>query len=78
MSSKVECASAGNGRSFLVYAVSAVGLLINQLVLYLLVDQVGAELMLSKFTAVTVFLELLYAEQLRVRAVLRGEPLSLA
>lgn len=36
---------------FLVYAVSAVGLLINQLVLYLLVDQVGAELMLSKFTA---------------------------
>jgi putative flippase GtrA len=41
---------------FLVYVVSAVGLLINQLVLYFLVDQVGAELMLSKLTAtVTVF-----------------------
>ena len=40
----------------LVYAVSTVGLLINQAVLYLLVDQVGAELMLSKLTAtVTVF-----------------------
>jgi putative flippase GtrA len=40
----------------LVYAVSAVGLLINQAVLYLLVERVGAELMLGKFTAtVTVF-----------------------
>jgi putative flippase GtrA len=40
----------------LVYVVSAVGLLINQAVLYVLVDQVGAELMLAKFTAtVTVF-----------------------
>jgi len=40
----------------LVYVVSTVGLLINQLVLYLLVDQAGAELMLSKLTAtVTVF-----------------------
>jgi putative flippase GtrA len=41
---------------FLVYVVSTVGLLINQLVLYLLVDRVGAELMPSKLTAtVTVF-----------------------
>ena len=40
----------------LVYVVSAVGLLINQAVLYVLVDRVGAELMLAKFTAtVTVF-----------------------
>ena len=40
----------------LVYAVSAIGLLINQAVLYVLVDRVGAELMLAKFTAtVTVF-----------------------
>ena len=41
---------------FLVYAVSAVGLVINQAVLYVLVDRVEAELMLAKLTAtVTVF-----------------------
>jgi putative flippase GtrA len=41
----------------LVYVVSAIDLLINQAVLYVLVDRVGAELMLAKFTAtVTVFL----------------------
>jgi putative flippase GtrA len=40
----------------LVYVVSAVGLLINQAVLYGLVDQLAAELMLAKFTATaTVF-----------------------
>jgi putative flippase GtrA len=40
----------------LVYGVSAVGLLINQAVLYVLVGRLGAELMLAKFTAtVTVF-----------------------
>ena len=40
----------------LVYAVSAVGLLINQAVLYVMVGQLGAELMLAKFTATaTVF-----------------------
>ena len=40
----------------LVYVVSAVGLLINQAVLYVLVDRVGAELMLAKFAATaTVF-----------------------
>ena len=40
----------------LVYIVSALGLLINQAVLYVLIEHVGAELMLSKFTATaTVF-----------------------
>ena len=40
----------------LVYVVSVVGLLINQAVLYVLVEEVGAELMLAKFAATaTVF-----------------------
>lgn len=40
----------------LVYVISAVGLLVNQAVLYGLVDQLGVELMLAKVTAtVTVF-----------------------
>lgn len=41
----------------LVYVISTVGLLINQAILYGLVDLVGADLMLSKLTATaTVFL----------------------
>jgi putative flippase GtrA len=40
----------------LVYVISAVGLLINQAVLYGLVDKLGVELMLAKFAATaTVF-----------------------
>ncbi len=35
----------------LVYVISAVGLLVNQAVLYGLVDQLGVELMLAKVTA---------------------------
>ena len=36
---------------FLVYVVSVIGLLINQAALFVLVDRLGAELMLAKFTA---------------------------
>jgi len=60
----------------LVYAVSAVGLGINQTVLFAMVDLLGAELMLSKATATG--LVFLWNYGLRSRVVFRERPEALA